>query len=107
MNTWTRPFEWNRAPAAAAGSRRPPPTAQYFAFLSYSHRDSADADWLHKELERFRVPASLAGRLTSHGVIPQRLTPIFRDRHELAAGDDLGAEIREALQASHCLIVLC
>ncbi len=84
------------------------PTAhQYFAFLSYSHRDSADADWLHSQLERFRVPSSLAGRLSPNGVIPRRLTPIFRDRHELAAGDDLGMEIREALEASHCLIVLC
>ena len=107
MNTWTRPFEWNRVAAAPAGSRPASAAPQYFAFLSYSHQDSADADWLHKELERFRVPASLAGKLTSHGVIPKRLTPIFRDRHELAAAGDLGTEIREALEASHCLIVLC
>lgn len=107
MNSWTRPFEWNRAAAAPAGSRHASAVPQYFAFLSYSHRDSADAEWLHRELERFRVPASLAGKLSSHGVIPSRLTPIFRDRHELAAAGDLGTEIREALEASHCLIVLC
>lgn len=107
MNKWTRPFEGRLASASPAGSSASRLDPQYFAFLSYSHRDTADADWLHKELERFRVPSSLAGRLTSAGVIPKRLTPIFRDRHELAAAHDLGSEIREALAASHCLIVLC
>ena len=107
MNKWTGPFEWNRGSALPVRRRRSAPSQHYFAFLSYSHQDSADADWLHSELEAFRVPASLAGRLTSHGVIPRRLTPIFRDRHELAAADDLGEEISEALAGSRCLIVLC
>ena len=66
---------------------------RYYAFLSYSHKDQELADWLHRELERFHVPHSLAGKLTANGVVPKRLTPIFRDRHELAAADDLGAEI--------------
>ena len=83
------------------------PEVRYYAFLSYSHKDEELAEWLHRELERFRVPNGLAGKLTSNGVIPQRLTPIFRDRHELAAADDLGAEIRHALAASQYLIVLC
>src|SRR4051812_411096 len=83
------------------------PQVRYFAFLSYSHKDEELADWLHRELERFRVPQSLAGKLAVNGVIPKRLTPIFRDRHELAAADDLGAEIRMALASSQFLIVLC
>ena len=107
MNKWTRPFEGRPASASPAGSNASRLDHQYFAFLSYSHKDAADADWLHKELERFRVPSSLAGRLTATGVVPKRLTPIFRDRHELAAAHDLGSEIREALAASHCLIILC
>lgn len=104
---WTRPFEWNRASAVPAGSRRLPSAHHYFAFLSYSHADREEADWLHQELEGFRVPASLAGRLTANGVVPKRLTPIFRDEQELAAAHDLNEEIREALEASRCLIVLC
>jgi tetratricopeptide (TPR) repeat protein len=40
-------------------------------------------------------------------VIPKQLKPIFRDRQELAAADDLGEEIRDALDASRFLIVLC
>jgi tetratricopeptide (TPR) repeat protein len=107
LNKWTQAFEWNRASAEPAGRRSAPVEHHYFAFLSYSHKDAADADWLHGQLERFRVPSSLAGKLTANGVIPKRLTPIFRDRHELAAADDLGEEIREGLTASRCLIVLC
>ena len=107
MNRWTRRSELHRASAGPAEGRPAPPAHHYFAFLSYSHKDSEDADWVHAELERFRVPSSLAGRLTANGVIPKRLTPIFRDRHELAAGHDLTEEIRVALSASRCLIVLC
>ena len=91
-------------PGAPAAMHRSP---LYYAFLSYSHKDQELADWLHRELERFRVPRTLAGHLTENGVVPKRLTPIFRDRHELAAADDLGDEIREALAASRFLIVLC
>jgi tetratricopeptide (TPR) repeat protein len=80
---------------------------RYFAFLSYSHKDKEVADWLHDELEEFIVPHGLAGRLTQTGVIPKRLRPIFRDRHELAAADDLGEEIVAALASSQFLIVLC
>ena len=94
-------------PDDAEAARSPRLHHRYYAFLSYSHKDQATADWLHRELERFRVPSSLVGRLTSAGVVPKRLTPIFRDRHELAAADDLGAEIRSALASSQFLVVLC
>ena len=80
---------------------------KYHAFLSYSHKDEAIADWLHEELEAFRVPAALVGRLAENGPIPRRLTPIFRDEHELAAADDLGDEIEAALASAQVLIVLC
>lgn len=107
MNKWSRPFEGSHASVGPAGARSAPAQHFYFAFLSYSHDDGEDADWLHQELERFRVPSSLVGKLTANGVIPSRLTPIFRDRHELAAGHNLTDEIRLALSASRCLIVLC
>src|SRR6478735_5629120 len=80
---------------------------RYYAFLSYSHKDKELADWLHGELEKFRVPSSLAGKLTANGVVPRRLTPIFRDQQDLSAGADLGEEIKAALAASQFLIVLC
>jgi tetratricopeptide (TPR) repeat protein len=93
-------------PQAAELHAEPRPQTRYYAFLSYSHKDKELADWLHRELERFRVPHALAGKLTANGVIPKRLTPIFRDEHELAAGD-LAEEIKAALSVSQFLVVLC
>ena len=92
-----------------AGSGRGPVnrTQRYWAFLSYSHKDGDRADWLHRALERFRVPRTLVGRPTPWGAVPAGFSPIFRDRHELAASGDLGITIRDALAASRCLIVLC
>ena len=90
-----------------ADHRVPRLRTRYYAFLSYSHKDKELADWLHRELEKFRVPASLAGKLTANGVVPRRLTPIFRDQHDLSAGDDLAVEIEAALAASQFLVVLC
>ncbi|HEX6072946.1 MAG TPA: TIR domain-containing protein, partial [Sphingomicrobium sp.] len=49
----------------------------------------------------------LVGKLTVNGVVPHRLAPIFRDRHELAAADDLATEIKAALASSRFLIVMC
>jgi tetratricopeptide (TPR) repeat protein len=87
--------------------RGPLPRTRYYAFLSYSHKDKELADWLHRELEKFRVPSSIAGKLTANGVVPRRLTPVFRDQQDLSAGNDLGEEIKAALAASQFLVVLC
>jgi eukaryotic-like serine/threonine-protein kinase len=92
---------------SALRARRLAPQQRYMAFLSYSHRDSAIADWLHEELEEFHVPTRLVGKLTEHGPVPKRLAPIFRDRKELAAASDLSEEIEEAIAGSRFLIVLC
>ena len=93
---------------AEIGARRVPRLrTRYYAFLSYSHKDKELADWLHRELERFRVPSTLAGKLTANGVVPRRLTPIFRDEQDLSAGADLAEEIKAALAASQFLVVLC
>jgi tetratricopeptide (TPR) repeat protein len=80
---------------------------KYRAFLSYSHRDSHWAGWLHRSIESYRPPKNLVGMDTPHGVIPKRLTPVFRDREELASATDLGTVISEALSQSACQIVIC
>src|SRR5574337_139967 len=79
----------------------------YRAFISYSHRDKAWADWLHRSLETYRVPSRLVGTETAHGKIPRRLNPIFRDRVKLASATDLSREVNEALAQSENLIVIC
>jgi len=80
---------------------------RYWAFISYSHRDSKWADWLHKSLEAYRPPKHLRRAGTGRSAAPKRLTPIFRDREELASATDLGAVINEALLGSACQIVIC
>jgi tetratricopeptide (TPR) repeat protein len=79
----------------------------YRAFISYSHRDKAFAAWVHREMEAFRVPAKLVGKVTAVGTVPRRLHPIFRDRDELPASSDLGTELMSALRNSMFLIVIC
>lgn len=78
---------------------------RYRAFISYSHHDRKAAEWVHRALETYRAPSRLT---TSGGGAPtRRLTPIFRDRDELSASPDLGEVIRDALDRSDALIVLC
>ena len=81
--------------------------SRYKAFISYSHRDERWARWLHRRLETYRVPKRLVGQPSPLGPIPQRLTPIFRDRDELPTATDLGAVIEQALEESESLVVLC
>jgi tetratricopeptide (TPR) repeat protein len=63
--------------------------------------------WLHRKLEGYRLPRRLAGTQGEDGIVPTRLTPIFRDRDELPAAGDLSEKVRAALAASRNLIVLC
>jgi tetratricopeptide (TPR) repeat protein len=80
---------------------------KYRAFLSYSHRDDWWADWLHDQLERYRVPRDLERRDTEVGPVPATLRPIFRDRDDFAAGHSLNEQTLAALAASRFLVVVC
>lgn len=93
---------------------------KYWAFLSYSHQDNisvrADgrsgcikwAEWLHREIEAFQVPAEFRNRKTSTGeLMPERFFPIFQDEKELPMSGDLGESIRQALRQSQFLIIIC
>ena len=96
---WFDVTTWGRAMSASRFT--------YRAFVSYSHRDKAWADWLHKALETYRVPSRLVGSETAHGTIPRRLIPIFRDRDELASADSLAEKVNAALAQSENLVVIC
>jgi tetratricopeptide (TPR) repeat protein len=76
---------------------------RYRAFISYSHADAATAAWLHRKLEGWRVPARMRAE---NPALPERLTPIFRDREDLASGE-LGPLIQSALADSAALLVVC
>src|SRR5690349_20611312 len=80
---------------------------RYSAFISYNHKDRDWAVWLHRSLERYRVPKRLWGRPAPWGEIGPQLPPVFRDRDELATSADLAASVREGLAKSSTLIVIC
>jgi len=80
---------------------------KYSAFISYNHRDRNWAVWLHRALERYSIPPRLRGRDTPFGPLGKRLPPVFRDRDELASGSDLAAAVRQGLEDSAFLIVIC
>ena len=80
---------------------------RYAAFLSYSHADARWAQWLHRRLETYRVPARLVGTPGPYGPIGSRLGTVFRDRDELPTSGDLGTTIRAALADSAALILIC
>ena len=80
---------------------------RYSVFISYNHRDRDWAIWLHRALERYRIPERLRGRAVPWGELGPRLPPVFRDREELATSPDLAASVREALTNSTFLVVIC
>jgi len=85
-----------------------PSEYRYWAFVSYSSKDKAWGRWLHRAIESYGIPAQLVSHPTPAGhPAPKRFQPLFRDRDELPASADLGAQIEEALRASRYLIVVC
>lgn len=83
------------------------PTA-YRAFISYSHKDAKWGRWLHRSLETYSVPGSIRRTQRRRGQQPlKRLYPVYRDREELPSAADLPSLIRQALENSAFLIVIC
>jgi len=57
-----------------------PTKKHYKAFISYSHDNEEFGAWLHKQLERYKIPKRLR---EDYPHLPKTLYPIFRDRYEL------------------------
>ena len=76
---------------------------RYRAFISYSKRDQRHAKRLHSALETYRVPKGIDAKLPRD----RKLGRFFRDDDEMGASTDLGGTLREALENSENLIVIC
>ena len=76
---------------------------RYRAFISYCHQDRKEAARLQTTIENFRPPADAV----SAGRVTERIRPVFRDREVLGSSHDLSAAIRDALEDSSALIVVC
>lgn len=75
---------------------------QNFAFISYNHKDVKWAKWLRRKLEWYRLPSQIHNEFEDSRYI----RPVFRDRDELDSGV-LGDELRQKLEVSKYLIVIC
>ena len=79
---------------------------QFRAFISYSHQDERWARWLQHALESYKVPRRLSQELKEAGH-SARVSPVFRDREDLSAAASLDDRIKDSLEKSECLIVIC
>jgi WD40 repeat protein len=80
------------------------PKKHYDAFISYRHGglDGLVAKRLHKLLETYRFPSSIAKKVGK-----KRLQRIFRDREELPTSSNLSSNIESALENSDFLLLIC
>ena len=76
----------------------------YYAFISYSHKDQKVAKRLQKRLEKRHLPSALQ---KSNPDIPKKLKPIFIDEENLVATGPLEKSLRDNLDQSKYLIVIC
>jgi hypothetical protein len=78
--------------------------AQYDAFVSYSRHDIRVAKWLQDYVESRPIPSAVARKAGfAHG---QHLR-VFRDQTDLSGHPGLTDALREALDQSRFLIVIC
>ncbi len=79
---------------------------KYDAFISYRHTDLDKfvAENLHKELESFRLPRSVAKKRPGQ---KNKIERVFRDKEELPLSSNLNDPIMEALHNSEYLVVIC
>ncbi len=77
--------------------------AKYWAFISYSHQDKRVAIALQERLARARIPKALRAHVAGGHAV---MRAVFRDEAEAAAGA-LDERLRQALDASQALIVVC
>ena len=80
---------------------------KYYAFISYSRKNSKAAKYLHRQLEHFRVPVKYVAKenLPPH---QKFLRPVFRDRRDLEVGEgSFTDDIKAAIEQTRYMIVLC
>jgi hypothetical protein len=79
----------------------------YIAFISYSRKDKAVADWLHDKLENYVLPPS--EKISS--IFPFKtkyFRPVFLDTQDLHVEErPFSEDLKRALEDSYFLIVLC
>lgn len=80
-----------------------PQNFKYFAFISYSSKDTEWGKRLQRKLEHYRMPATLCHE---HGWKRRPINPVFFAPTDIQPGG-LTEELQERLRASRNLIVIC
>lgn len=76
---------------------------KYFAFISYSSKDTEWGELLQKRLEHYRLPLSLC---KEHDWERTPMNPVFFAPTDIQPGG-LGEELQERLRISRNLIIIC
>ena len=74
-----------------------------YAFISYSHKDVKEAEWLHKHLEYYKLPSDIFNEYDENN---RYLRPVFRDKEDIGTGV-LKSVLRKELEVSEYLIIIC
>lgn len=81
---------------------------QYFAFISYSHKDMKWARWLQKELESYKLPSKLQENNSERNKKTQKpIQPVFRDETSINPGKSVDDALKSELEKSKYLVVIC
>lgn len=78
-------------------------TYKYYAFISYSSKDTKWGERLHKKLENYRIPTAICNE---KGWKRKPIDPVFFAPYEIQPGD-LPEELKKRLRQSRNLIVIC
>jgi len=80
---------------------------KYYAFISYSRKNSPAANYLQKSLERSKIPT----KKVDESLLPQdgkHIKPVFLDKRDLEVSEkDFSENIQYAIENSRYLLVLC
>jgi len=76
---------------------------KYFAFISYSSKDTKWGKRVQRKLEQYRMPATLCSK---HGWERKPINPVFFAPTDIQPGG-LTEELQERLKASRNIIVIC
>ncbi len=79
---------------------------RYYAFISYSRKDKEWGEWVQKKIENYRLPTALRQE-NSQNDIPKFVRPVFRNSADSASQEGLNCTVKQELQQSKFLIVIC
>lgn len=83
---------------------------QYYAFISYSHKDMKWARWLQRKLETYKLPSKLQENKSEKKDKKPRqhlIQPVFRDETSINPGKSVDDALKSELEKSKFLIVIC